>query len=50
MANRFYPSSKTCGYCGKKNEGLTLSDRHWQCPHCGREIKNRDFNTAINLK
>ncbi len=50
IADRYYASSKTCGYCGKKNEELTLSDRHWKCPHCGLEIKDRDFNAAINLR
>ncbi len=50
VADRFYPSSKTCGYCGQKNEELTLSDRHWVCPHCGAIIKDRDFNAAVNLK
>ena len=50
VVDRFYPSSKTCGYCGCKNESLTLSDRHWQCPHCQKLIADRDFNAAINLK
>ena len=50
IADRFYASSKTCGYCCQKNDELTLSDRHWKCPHCGAEIKDRDFNAAINLK
>ena len=50
IADRFYASSKTCGYCGEKNEELKLSDRRWKCPHCGVEIKDRDFNAAINLK
>ena len=50
VADRYYASSKTCGYCGQKNEELTLSDRHWKCPHCGSEIKDRDFNAAINLR
>ena len=50
IADRFYASSKTCGYCGEKNEELKLSDRRWKCPHCGAEIKDRDFNAAINLR
>ena len=50
IADRFYPSSKLCGYCGRKNESLTLADRRWKCPHCQKEIKDRDFNAAINLK
>ena len=50
VADRFYASSKTCGYCGEKNEALKLSDRRWKCAHCGAEIKDRDFNAAINLR
>lgn len=50
VADRFYPSSKTCRFCGIKNEGLTLGERHWTCPHCEAVIENRDLNAAINLK
>ena len=50
IADRFYASSKTCGYCGQKHEALKLSDRRWKCAHCGSEIKDRDFNAAINLR
>ena len=50
IADRFYASSKTCGYCGQKNDELRLSDRRWKCTHCGAEIKDRDFNAAINLR
>lgn len=50
VADRYYASSKTCGYCGQKHEALKLSDRYWRCPHCGAEIKDRDFNAAINLR
>lgn len=46
-ANRWYPSSKTCGDCGAINTGLTLSDRAWAC-HCGA-VHDRDHNAARNL-
>ena len=46
--DRFYPSSKTCGCCGFKNDGLTLSDRTWTCPQCGT-FHDRDLNAAINI-
>ena len=49
VADRYFASSKTCGYCGQKHEALKLSDRQWRCPHCGTEIKDRDFNAAINI-
>lgn len=50
VADRFYPSSKTCRFCAMKNEGLTLGERRWRCPHCEAVIEDRDLNAAINLK
>lgn len=46
--DRFFPSSKTCGCCGYKNDGLTLKDRSWTCPACGA-IHDRDLNAATNI-
>lgn len=46
-ADRWFPSSKTCGDCGAVNQGLTLADRTWVCP-CGAE-HDRDRNAARNL-
>lgn len=48
-ADRFYPSSRTCNYCGYINQNLTLKDRKWVCPNCGTEII-RDQNAAQNLR
>jgi putative transposase len=48
IVNRFYPSSKLCHVCGKKNETLTLAERKWTCP-CGA-THDRDLNAAINLE
>jgi len=47
--DRFYPSSKLCHECGYKHDGLTLSDRAWVCPSCGR-VLDRDLNAARNIK
>lgn len=33
--DKWYPSSKTCE-CGCINKGLSLRDRTWVCPACGR--------------
>ncbi|MEO3780818.1 zinc ribbon domain-containing protein, partial [Micromonospora sp. B11E3] len=46
-ADRWYPSSKTCGDCATINTALTLSDRMWTC-QCG-SIHQRDHNAARNL-
>lgn len=48
VADRFYPSSKTCSSCGKIKDDLKLKDRVYRCPQCGAVI-DRDLNTAINL-
>ena len=48
-ADRYYPSSKTCNYCGYVNRSLTLKDRKWTCPSCGAEII-RDENAGRNLR
>lgn len=47
IADRFYPSSKTCSRCGNINKDLKLSDRVYKCS-CGLEI-DRDYNASINL-
>lgn len=46
--NRYYPSSKTCHCCGWVKEDLTLRDREWICPVCGK-VLDRDINAAINI-
>jgi len=48
VADRFFPSSKTCHVCGTINNNLTLSDRVWTCD-CGAAL-DRDVNAAINLR
>ncbi len=49
VADRWYPSSKTCSGCGHKLEKLPLSVREWTCPYCGA-VHDRDVNAAVNLK
>jgi len=49
IADKFYPSSKTCSCCGHIKQDLKLKDRVFKCPTCGFEI-DRDLNAAINLK
>jgi putative transposase len=49
VADRFYPSSKTCSCCGHRLEALPLAIREWTCLECGT-THDRDVNAAINLK
>lgn len=46
--DRFFPSSKTCRFCGCINSDLTLADRTWICD-CGA-VLNRDQNAALNIE
>lgn len=48
LANRFFPSSRLCRFCGCINSELRLSDREWTCD-CGA-VLDRDLNAALNLK
>ena len=48
VADRFYPSSKTCHHCGSVKKNLKLSDRIYRC-ECGY-VADRDLNAALNLK
>jgi putative transposase len=49
LADRWYPSSKTCSGCGSVKETLLLSDREYVCEHCGLTL-DRDLNAALNLR
>lgn len=50
MANRWFPSSKTCSSCGSVKAKLTLGERTYVCdqPACGH-VMDRDVNAAVNL-
>lgn len=48
IADRFYPSSKTCSSCGAVKPLLKLSERMFVCKSCGTVI-DRDFNASLNL-
>jgi putative transposase len=47
VADRFYPSSKTCSCCGNIKTDLKLKDRVYNC-ECGFTV-DRDLNASINL-
>ncbi len=48
VADRFYPSSKTCSTCGTVKAKLSLGEREYTCEGCNLVI-GRDLNAAINL-
>ena len=48
VADRWYPSSKTCHKCGHVKKDLKLSARVYRCDCCGNVI-DRDINASINL-
>ncbi len=48
VADRFYPSSKTCSGCQTAKAKLLLSERTFHCEHCGL-VLDRDLNAARNL-
>lgn len=48
IADRWFPSSKTCSGCGDVKADLTLADRVFECDACGLVI-DRDLNAAVNL-
>lgn len=48
VADRWYPSSKTCSACKTVKAKLSLTERAFECEHCGRII-DRDLNAAYNL-
>ena len=48
VADRWYPSSKTCSNCGVVKTKLRLIDRVFDCDSCGHRA-DRDRNAAANL-
>jgi putative transposase len=48
IADRWYPSSKTCSECGVVKAKLRLSERIFHCDACGLTL-DRDLNAARNL-
>jgi IS605 OrfB family transposase len=48
VADRWYPSSKTCSGCGAAKAKLALSEREYRCDACG-VVLDRDLNAARNL-
>jgi len=47
--DKWFPSSKRCGGCGRINKELTLKERVWVCDGCG-STHQRDENAAGNIR
>ena len=47
VADRWFPSSKTCHRCGNVQD-IGWAE-HWQCDSCSAPVHQRDDNAAINL-
>lgn len=48
VADREFPSSKTCSSCGSVRAKLSLAERVFSCTGCGI-VLDRDLNAAVNL-
>jgi IS605 OrfB family transposase len=48
VADRWFPSRKTCSGCGAVKPKLSLAQRTFTCTECGL-VLDRDLNAAINL-
>jgi Putative transposase DNA-binding domain len=48
VADRWFPSSRTCSGCGGVRAKLTLSERTYVCDVCAM-VTGRDVNAALNL-
>lgn len=49
VADRWFPSSKTCSACGTVRPKLSLGTRVFTCVRCGLVI-DRDLNASLNLR
>jgi putative transposase len=47
--DKFFPSSKTCNHCQFVLDNLSLKEREWDCPSCGKH-NDRDLNAALNIR
>ena len=48
VADRWFPSTKTCSRCRKVSQEVRLTERVFRCHRCGLVI-DRDRNAATNL-
>lgn len=49
IADKHFPSTKTCSCCGNSDDNILTRDRMFKCRGCGY-IEDRDMNAAYNLR
>ena len=49
VVEKYFPSAKTCHFCGAVNDALAPDARRWRCPSCGAVLM-RASNAAENLR
>jgi putative transposase len=49
VIDQWFPSSKKCNDCGYIYKTLSLNEREWICPKCGKK-HDRDKNAAKNIE
>jgi putative transposase len=49
VADRYFPSTKRCSFCGYVKAGMGLDEREYRCEVCQKAI-DRDWNAARNLE
>ena len=47
--DKWFPSTKTCRFCGTVNSDIVLGQSEWDCPCFGKHLL-RDHNAAINIR
>ena len=47
--DKWFPSTKTCRFCGNANSDIVLGQSEWDCHFCGKHLL-RDHNAAINIR
>ena len=47
--DKWFPSTKTCRFCGHIDPDIVLGQNEWDCPCCGEHLM-RDHNAAVNIR
>lgn len=47
--DKWFPSTRTCRFCGHIEHSIELGQSEWDCQNCGAHLL-RDYNAAINIR